>query len=209
MKKELDGSACMWSCLSIETEPGKDFHMTNEGWAGYNAEANAEAAPTETPQAFAARRDNEIMEWRGLKEQATFYVEQERLARAKVASTLFPNAHKGTQRYELGAGYKVKLQYGFTYTLGDKDLVDPATNAKVPIASQVEGIEDAIAALGNEGPMLADRLIRWKPELVESEYLKLNPEFEIEKQVKALIDSILTVKPKSPVLELEEPKPAK
>lgn len=182
--------------------------MTN-GWAAMQPEATVEAGAGETPAEFQARRDREILEWRGLKEQAAFYVEREREARAKVTGTLFPEARKGTQRYELGQGYKVKLVYGFTYTLGDKDLIDPATGNKVPVASQVEGIEDAIEELGNEGPFLVERLFRWKPELVEKEYLALDPENPTHVKVKALIDSILTVKPASPQLELEEPKAKK
>ncbi len=78
---------------------------------------------------------------------------------------------------------------------------------KVPIESQVNGVIDAIEALEiGGGSLLANRLIKWKPELVASEYEKLNPEFELDIKAKALIDSILTIKPASPQLTLEEPK---
>jgi len=180
--------------------------MTTEGWGNVPAEVNAEVNAGESKEAFNARRDAELLEWRSLKEQAAFYTAQEKEARAKVTATLFPQATKGTQRYELGHGYKVKLVYGFTYTLGNKDLVDPATNEKIPVNKQVEELENAIAQLGNEGPFLADRLIKWKPELVEREYLALDKENPTHMEAKELIDAILTVKPASPQLTLEEPK---
>ena len=187
--------------------------MANEGWGNIaseaTAEATAEAGAAETQEQFIARRDAEILEWRGLKEQSSFYVNAEREARAKVTATLFPAARKGTQRYELGAGYKVKLVYGFNYKLGNKELVDPATNELTPINKQGKVVEDPIGEIGNEGPFLAERLIRWKPELVEKEYLALDPEIPAHVEVKALIDAILTITPATPTLELEEPKAAK
>ena len=164
------------------------------------------SAPAETPEAFEARRNAEIQHWMASKETFENAKNNEMDYRQKVTATCFPNPTKGTQRYELGRGYKLKLVYGWNYTLGDKDLIDPATNQKIPIATQVSALEDEIAALGNEGPYLAERLIRWKPELVAAEYEKLNMEYPIEKAVKELIDDILTVKPASPQLVFEEPK---
>lgn len=147
-----------------------------------------------------------IQSWREAKFALDQWKNIEAERRAAASQAYFANPTKGTNRVELGGGYKLKLVFGYNYTLGNKDMIDPATNEKVPIAKQVEALEDAIDALGNEGPFLRERLIRWKPELVESEYLKLNPEFPIEKEVKELIDAILTIKPASPQLTFEEPK---
>lgn len=183
--------------------------MDGEGWGQAPVEAHVEAAPAESEADFLARRDAEIMAWQAAKPVAAEAVERERELRARVTATLFPTPRKGTQRYDLGGGYKVKLVHGTTYNLGNKDMVDPATNEPIPIKKQVEDLQQAIAELGNEGPMLAERLIKWKPELSASEYEKLNVEFDIEAKAKALIDAILTTKPASPQLELEEPKPAK
>lgn len=180
-----------------------------EGWGNIAPEATAEAAPAETPEEFAARRDNAILTWRNNRQQLDFWKTEEANIRADVTAICFPNARKGTQRYDLGAGYKLKLVYGFNYTLGNKEMVDPSTNELIPVNKQVEDLEEAISQLGNEGPFLAERLIRWKPELVEKEYLALDPEIPAHAEAKALIDAILIVKPASPQLTLEEPKPPK
>ena len=182
--------------------------MTNQGW-GTPPVANAEAGAAETPEQFNARRDAEILSWRGLKQQLDFYKLEENKARLAVTATLFPTPKKGTQRYELGAGYKVKLVHGNNYKLGNKDLVDPVEGEAIPINKQVEALEDAIREVGNEGSFLADRLIKWKPELSESEYLALDPENETHMKVKALIDANLTITPATPQLTLEEPKAPK
>lgn len=183
--------------------------MSNEGWGNYSPEAAVEAAPAETPEAFAARRDGIIQTWRAAIEPKKQWENYEKECRANVVGICFPRPVKGTQRYELGGGYKLKLVHGVTYTLGNKDMVDPILNEKVSIESQVRGVLEQIAALGNEGPMLADRLVKWKPELNATEYEKLSDEFDVEAKAKALIDTILTSKPASPQLTLEEPKAPK
>lgn len=180
--------------------------MTSEGW-GAPPVAEATAAPVETPEAFLARRNHEIECWLAGKTTLENAKEDERSWREKVVSTLFPNPHKGTQRYELSGGYKVKLVHGLTYSLGIKDMPNPdIEGAVIPINKQIEDLQQAIHETGNEGPVLAERLIKWKPELSATEYEKLNVEYPVEKQIKEMIDALLTVKPASPQLSFEEPK---
>jgi hypothetical protein len=94
-----------------------------------------------------------------------------------------------------------------TYTLGDKDKIDPSTGLKLTKAQQVEPVLDAIEALGERGRLLADRLVKWTPELSATEYEMLAAsEDPIDIQAKTLIDAILTVKPASPELTFEPPK---
>lgn len=184
--------------------------MNNTGWGDYKPEAAVEAAPAETPEEFAARRDKEILAWNADKQQLGFYKAQEAASRAAVATTLFPTPRKGTQHYELGHGYKVTLVHGLTYTLGNKDMPDPLNPGEtIKVEKQVEDLQEAIANLGNEGPFLAERLIKWKPELSETEYKALDADNPTHMQAKALIDAILTTKPASPQLTFVEPKPAK
>lgn len=179
--------------------------MTSEGWGAPVAEATV--APVETPEAFTVRRNSEIENWLKVKGDLDNAKTLEMQFRNKVTQTCFSAPTKGTNRYELSNGYKLKLVYGLTYTLGIKDMVDPTNPIdKIPVNRQVAMLCDAIADLGNEGPELAERLIRWKPELVASEYEKLNPEYPTHKQVKDLIDALLTVKPASPQLTFEQPK---
>jgi hypothetical protein len=170
-------------------------------------------APVETPEAFNARRDAEILKWNKDKLLLTSIKEEEATSRATVAATLFPNPKKGTNRYQLGNGYAVKLVYGTTYTLGDKTKVrdTPDGQVPVPINNQVNEALARIRGLGNRGHELADELVKWKPELSEKAYLALNAEGadETDKMAKKIIDEILTTKPASPQLEFETPKPPK
>lgn len=183
--------------------------MNNAGWGDYNPEVQAVAGAAETPEAFTARRDAEILGWREDKQQLDFWKEREAASRITVSATLFPTPRKGTQRYELGAGYKVKLIHGLNYTLGDKDMVDPLRPGEtIPVNRQVEDLQEAIAQVGNEGAFLADRIIKWRPELSATEYEALDPENPNHMRIKELIDAILTIKPASPQLTLEEPKAA-
>lgn len=145
-----------------------------------------------------------LAKWRQAKVDATQAVETERALRAQVTEMLFPNPVKGTQRYDLGEGWKVKLVHSMTPTLGDKDLI--GDGQKVPVIDQVDTVLNEIEKCGNVGPVFAERLVKWKPELSMTEYEKLDTAYEDQKRIKALIDSILTLKPAAPQLEIEAPK---
>lgn len=162
-------------------------------------------APIETPEAFVERRDKEIQTWLDAKPVLEQAKSAEAEARATVTKTLFPEPKKGTQRYNLNGGYKVKLVYGLTYTLGNKEAVDGEGKA-ISIESQVRAVEEKIMALGPEARLLLDRLIKWKPELSGSEYEKLDSDDETQVAIRNLIDEVLTIKPASPQLTFEEPK---
>ena len=184
--------------------------MNSDGWPsmGHNnppAEVSVEAAPTETPEAFVARRDSEIQSWLDAKTVSTTAVEAEKEARGKLTATLFPTPKKGTQRYNLNGGYAIKLVYGVRYELGDKDKADAEGN-KISIESQVRAVEETIANLGAEAELLLERLIKWKPELSGSEYEKLDTTNEVQAAIKRELDKLITVKPNSPQLTFEEPK---
>lgn len=196
-------------------QPASIGHNSGEAWP--QAEAQAPELPkfevkypgqpdTEEPEAFRMRRNAEIQAWQGNKLLAESAVKVERDSRAKVTATLFPTPNKGTQRYDLGGGYKVKLQHTLTYSLGDKDKT---TDDGLPytIEQQVLDLEAAITAkYPVEGPLLLKRLIKWKPEISGSEYEKLDKSNEIEAAVQTMISEHLTVKPGSPQLAFEEPK---
>lgn len=168
-------------------------------------EIKVQAGVPETPEAFVARRDLEIAEWLADKATLDLAKEQERLKREKVSATLFATPKRGTNRYPLNNGYALKLVHGLTYTLGNKDLADDDGEA-IPIAKQVEALEEKIAAIGNTGNLLVKRLIKWTPSLIDSAYRELDKDSEDEMQAKAIIDEILTVKPAAPQLTFEEPK---
>lgn len=173
------------------------------------ATTEAEHVPVaETPEAFKRRLTEEVQTWTEAKEKLTEAKDKEMSARLTLTSTCFPTPKKGTQRYALDGGYNVKLAFGWNYSLGIKGKVSEQ-GTEVSIYDQVVELEGQINALGPEGSLLVERLIKWKPELSATEYEKLarNEASEVEVQAKALIDEILTVSPKSPTLDLEEPKP--
>lgn len=179
--------------------------MDNVGWG--------ETAPqTETAEARKARL---VGEWLASIQPKKDWTSYEAAKRAEVVSEFFATPIVGTNRQPL-APYNMqgslKLVHKLTYSLGDKDLVDPALGEKVSIETQVDALLDAITALGQEGPLLAERLVKWKPELNEPEYKTLSKRINdnlasaIEIEAKRMLDSILTVKPASPQLEFEPPK---
>lgn len=99
----------------------------------------------------------------------------------------FPNPKEGVNNLELGAGYILKGTHKLSYSVSNKEgaVTDCLVN---------------VAATGNEGPFLAQRLINWKPELSTSEYKKADDKY------KKLLEPCLTIKPGSPSLELVAPK---
>lgn len=144
--------------------------------------------------------------WRASLAPMRQWRDYEAAGRVEVANLFFPTPALGTQRIDLPGGEKLKLIFKYNYSLGNKDLVDPVLEQKVAIETQVKATLDAIASLGGEGPLLAERLIKWKPELNEPEYKKLRAEVPIEAEAKKLLDAILVAKPATPQLEIEEPK---
>ena len=161
---------------------------------------------TEEPEAFRARRNAEIQHWLTSKTTLDTAKTDESDWRGRVTGTLFPQPKKGTQRYDLGGGYKVKLQHVLNYTIGNKDAVDDA-GAKVSVRAQVEALEDKVAAMGDAHRVLFEGVVTWKPEVSGSAYEKLDPNDAVHLEVRNAIDELLTIKPGSPQLSFEEPKP--
>ncbi len=149
-----------------------------------------------------AKRDQFILEWQRAKTLLNSAKEVEMELRKQLQDMLFPNPTKGTQRYDLGNGYKIKLVHKINYKLGDKERIDPDTGDKIPVVDQVETIMSEIEKCGNEGKFLVDRLIKTSYDLSISEYEKLDSTSPIKK----LIDDILITSPAAPAIELEEPK---
>ena len=87
----------------------------------------------------------------------------------------------GVENVETGLG-TLKITHKLNYTLGNADAVDRALDA---IEKSQEG-----------GNVIAERLVKWSPELSVREYKLLT-----EKQ-KALIDAVLTIKPGAASIEI-------
>lgn len=152
----------------------------------------SEILATMTPEQKTAFIANTIQEWRKAeKKLADAKAEEIRLRNLAILLN-FPNhtdADEGTQNAELGNGYKLKAVFKQNYNLADGDAVDAALTK--------------MESLGAEGTFLAERIVKWKPELSLSEYRKLEPQY------KAIVDTVLTTKPGQASLEFVEPKSKK
>lgn len=187
--------------------------------AGFNSQPEAKPTPPEAVggtvetgaapelQLTVAEKNALIKNWLDHKNAATVAVDAEKALREKVTGVLFPNPKKGTQRYNSPEGFgSIKLVHGWNFTLGDKDALD-SEGLPLAIRDQVEAMLTAIEELGERGRLIADRVVKWKPELVVSEYeLLAASEDGTDVDAKVIIDELLTVKPASPQLSFEPPK---
>lgn len=146
-----------------------------------------------TPKLTEAEKLDLRNEWYVAKKALDEVRAREVELRKQVFAADFPEPELGTQRIELGAGYKLKAVYSLSYKLiGGNDMV--------------ETIQNTVAGLSATGSVLADRLIKWTPELSTSEYKKLDPDVPEQLAIKQLIDKIIETKPATPTLEVEAPK---
>jgi hypothetical protein len=114
--------------------------------------------------------------------------------RKAAVSIYFPTGSEGTQNYDLGNGYKLKVVKKLNYKFAGNELVDKAL--------------DAIAKLGNdgEGKFIAERLVKFDPRLSATEYKALDPKIPAHKKIKDAIDAVLTITEGTPSLEVVAPK---
>lgn len=133
----------------------------------------------------AASRNNLIAQWHYAKNNLETAKAAELELRNKILDESFV-WKEGTENLELGNGYKLKAVFKLNYRLFNKDNdVDKALTK----------LENA----GTEGAFIAERLVKWKPELSVSEYKKLDEKF------KQIIDEVLITYSSQPSLELVEP----
>jgi hypothetical protein len=168
-----------------------------------NVEANQE-----TPEAFIARRDGEISNWLAAKAQLESIKLTENDFRVIVTKTLFPTPKRGTQRYDLNGGYKIKLVQNYTYKLGEATMQDEGGN-EIKRAEAVRRLEEQIANLGPLHKFHVEKLIKWEPGLDDKYYREMDLNDPIQAEVKVLIDKLLIINPGTPQLTFEEPKPPK
>ena len=138
-----------------------------------------------------ATRDALIQNWQAAQSELAAAKDKESALRAEVIATLFAeHPDKGTVNYELGGGYKVKAVFKQNLRLNNADdAVDKALSK--------------IEKTGPEGQFIAQRLVKWKPELAITEYNDLDPKF------KKIIDEVLTISAATPAVELVIPKAKK
>src|SRR5687768_3751498 len=125
------------------------------------------------PQMTTEERDALLVQWQAAKKALDDAKDTEADLRQKGVAALKPTKDSGTEYAELGAGYRAKMVLKLNYGFGE------STN------DQVEAMLDEIEKIGNEGAFLADRLVKWKPELSVTEYKALDPENESHAKIKA------------------------
>jgi hypothetical protein len=136
-------------------------------------------------------RDMLIQKWQLAADQLAVAKKAEAELRNAVLAAAFefcPDAlREGTENIELGLGYKLKSVFKISRTfVGGSDGVEAALSK--------------IEKLGAEGQFIANRLVKWKPELSIAEYKSL-PD-----KIRKLIDEVIVSKEAMPSLELVEPK---
>ncbi len=137
-----------------------------------------------------------IAEWLEAKravDETKPLVEKERALRMRVAIECFEygegELREGTERHHIKDGYHVAGKFSITYGFKKPD--------------EVRAVLDEIEQSSPAGAFLADRIVRWKPELDAREYKAAPPE------IRDLINSVLTKKQALPTIDLEAPKVAK
>ena len=138
-----------------------------------------------------ANRDAKILAWEAAVKALAAAKDAEAALRREVLAEAFqfdPEAlREGTENFELGNGYKLKAVFKISRNLNNEN-------------EAVDKVLSKIEKTGPEGAFIAERLVKWKPELSVSEYKKLPEKF------KKLFDEVVTSKEAMPSLELVAPK---
>ncbi len=147
-----------------------------------------------TEAEFIAERDRLLLAWEESKKALEIAKEKEMEQRKAVVAFAFdPNKESGTERIDLGNGYQAKavkkVNYGFVKT------EDGKLN-KAAIDKALSKIEKT----GPAGELIAERLVKWTPDLSLTEYKQL-PE-----KLKNIIDEVIVTSEGAPSLEIIAPK---
>lgn len=129
-----------------------------------------------------------LSRWQAAKTAAANAVLSERELRLKVIETFSTETDEmksGVENIDLGFDkWELKITHSVDYKLGETDAVKAAL---AQIATSIEG-----------GNIIADRLVKFKPELSASEYKLLNG------GQRNIIDRVLTIKPASKSIEIKQ-----
>ena len=130
-------------------------------------------------------RDELLLRWAELKTELEKAKALEMELRKFIVKHEFSSVKEGVNNIELGNGYKLKATLKYNYVI-DNNKIDSAL--------------DKLAKINNEGSFIAERIVKWKADLVLKEYRELEPQY------KKIIDEVLTIKDAAPTLEIIEPK---
>jgi hypothetical protein len=132
----------------------------------------------------------DLKTWYELKAELARVKGAEAMLRSRIFKHYFPNPTEGSK------DNKVPLNDGTGAILQADHVINRTVDEQ-----QLEALREAMFAEGSNLPKLdLPKLIRWKPELVKSEYTKLS---EDERHT---LDQALIIKPGSPQMEIKIPK---
>lgn len=155
--------------------------------------AKANASVTDADDYTQFNDQQLVAHWHKTQGIANTWKLKEAALREECVRRIFSNdTAAGTYNIELGQGYKLKCVRKDTYT--------PITKKTNPDDVTISEALQKIRGLGNEGAFIADRLVKWKPELSLTEY-KQSPE-----NIQKIILDAIVIKPAMPTLEVVEPK---
>lgn len=142
-------------------------------------------------------RDQRIIDWQNADAVLTRAKQTEMDLRKAVYAECFPAAEVGTNTLELGKGFALKAVRKLNYNLANG-------------AGETETALDLITKIGNEGSFIAERLVKWKPDLSVTEYkalqAKANEGDLAAKRILDIINEVLTISDGSPTLTVAEKK---
>lgn len=178
----------------------------NNGWPQPNApitvwgepinQSNAEVPASLNPL-DAMSEDDLLMLWQKRKDAIETAKSEEMDLRKYIVGRAFPQKQEGTNTKEIGdQGWQLKSVVKYNYNLADNDTVEAALNK--------------IASMGNQGPFIADRLVKWSASFLLTEYRQLQEDAAkgevFAKDCLKEIEAMLTITEGAPTLAIVEPK---
>jgi hypothetical protein len=158
----------------------QDQQLVNpEATPGHN-----QPPPSADHVVLARTLQEKVSDWYALKSEVARLTAAESALRKEIFAEAFPDAkEKGSARHGLGFGKDLKGEAKLNYTLDREGLATLAASAKPEVAA------------------LLGRVVRYKPEVVEAEVVKVK-----DPEEKKLLASFITSKPSMPSLEIVDEK---
>lgn len=150
-----------------------------------------------TEAGYITERNRLLVSWQKKKIELEALKASEIKTRKLIVMFMHNPLKSGTiENVELGGGYKAKIKVPINYGFikNDEGKIDRA---------RIEKALSKIEKGGEAGELIADRLVKWLPELSLSEYKTLPDKF------RKIIDDVIVTSEGTPTLEIVEPKTKK
>lgn len=140
---------------------------------------------------------NTLIAWLDAKKK----LDEAKAAEATLRDALMANYHDaaieaGTENVPVNGG-NLKIINALDYKFIDPEHMTPRDPQKDLRSAASKMLNELVNFIGEGGGFIADRLVKWVPEISVSEYKKLTPE------QRKIVDTVLETKPKSPQVSWE------